>query len=181
MEAGMISDHGRLHRHPWSLPALVLGLLGCLGTAGLPALGQGDPGGTTAMKPSKGVIDYVPTGAPFHGQALVLETPTQGAPILGTLPNGTEVTLGESSGWYIRITSPRVGYVGANLVRITESAPLNPDSRTEPTFEQVSYNSRPETRAATLRREGPKPFVPIPPGPARTPKPLADYLQRRRP
>jgi hypothetical protein len=131
------------------------------------------------VKPTRGIIENVPEQEPFWGQAIVRGGPGGDFPKLGSLPNGTEVTLGQSFGFFIQITSPLEGFIGSNLVRITETAPADVDPNSPPSFDLVIFNSRPEKRREILETPKEKPFVPVPKTLPPEPPVLAPYFEKK--
>jgi len=116
---------------------------------------------SASQQPTRGEIANVPEKSPYWGQAVVRSRPDSKSEALGSLQNGTEVALGEMSGMWIKVTAPKVGWVGSNLVKITESGPLDPN--TPLTIEQMIYNSKPAKRLKILKgQQSIKPFLAVP-------------------
>lgn len=76
--------------------------------------------------PQTGLVNGVSTDPQYNGNLLVLKLPQLGAPQIGFVSNGTQVTVEEQQLTFYRISSPKAGWVWSSYVKLTNE-PVEPD------------------------------------------------------
>ena len=98
----------------------------------------------------KGIIQNVPTQAPWNGCLLVREGPNTSSPIKGYVPNGATVQVEATDGAWYRISAPQTGYVYGTYVKIVDSGDTPAGRPNALTLEEIVIKATPLTRERRL-------------------------------
>jgi len=105
------------------------------------------------LKPRAGIVKNVPTDPKYNGCLVVRKGPGMSFPVLGHIVNGDAVVIEGTEGSWMKISSPKSGYVWASYIEITDTEPLEPDKVKEPLpLEVIMFNSNPEKRAKQFEK-----------------------------
>jgi len=94
---------------------------------GFAFLAQVTIAGGQSLFPQTGVVSGVSTDPQYNGNLLVLKLPQLGAPQIGFVSNGTQVTVEEVQLTFYRISAPKAGWVWSSFIRLNGDAPPDPN------------------------------------------------------
>ena len=98
----------------------------------------------------KGIIQNVPTQAPWNGCLLVREGPNTTSPVKGYVPNGATVQIEATDGAWYKISAPQTGYVYGTYVKIVDAGETQAGRTNALTLEEIVIRANPLSRNRRL-------------------------------